>query len=53
MATDIPPHNLREVINACIHLLDEPKATIEQICEFIQGPDFPTHAEIITPRATS
>ena len=50
MATDIPPHNLREVISACIRLLDEPKATLEQICEHIQGPDFPTEAEIITPR---
>lgn len=50
MATDIPPHNLREVVNACIQLLDEPKATLEQICQHIQGPDFPTHAEIITPK---
>jgi topoisomerase IV subunit A len=50
MATDIPPHNLREVVSACIHLLDEPKATIEELCEHIQGPDFPTEAEIITPR---
>ncbi len=51
MATDIPPHNLREVASACIRLLDEPKATIEQLCEHIQGPDFPTAAEIVTPRA--
>lgn len=51
MATDIPPHNLREVISACIRLLDEPKATLEQLCEHIQGPDFPTEAEIITPRS--
>jgi topoisomerase-4 subunit A len=51
MATDIPPHNLREVANACIYLLDTPKATIEQLCEHIQGPDFPTLAEIITPRS--
>jgi topoisomerase IV subunit A len=50
MATDIPPHNLREVANACIHLLDNPKTTIEELCEIIQGPDFPTEAEIITPR---
>jgi len=50
MATDIPPHNLREVVSACIRLLDEPKCTIEQLCEHIQGPDFPTEAEIITPR---
>jgi topoisomerase IV subunit A len=50
MATDIPPHNLREVASACIRLLDEPKASVEQLCEHIQGPDFPTSAEIITPR---
>ncbi|MCF6210061.1 MAG: DNA topoisomerase IV subunit A [Gammaproteobacteria bacterium] len=51
MATDIPPHNLREVVAACVHLLEEPKATLEDLCEFVQGPDFPTEAEIITPRA--
>lgn len=51
MATDIPPHNLREVVAACVHLLEEPKATLDDLCEFVQGPDFPTEAEIITPRA--
>jgi len=51
MATDVPPHNLREVATACVRLLDEPKATIEQLCEHIQGPDYPTEAEIVTPRA--
>ncbi|EPJ8757712.1 DNA topoisomerase IV subunit A [Pseudomonas putida] len=51
MATDVPPHNLREVASACVRLLDEPKAAIEQLCEHIQGPDYPTEAEIITPRA--
>ena len=51
MATDIPPHNLREVVNACICLLDSPKATLAQVCEHIQGPDFPTKAEIITPKS--
>ena len=51
MATDVPPHNLREVASACVRLLDEPKATVEQLCELIQGPDYPTEAEIITPRA--
>ncbi|MCU9950664.1 DNA topoisomerase IV subunit A [Pseudomonas solani] len=51
MATDVPPHNLREVAAACVQLLDEPKATIEQLCEHIAGPDYPTEAEIITPRA--
>jgi len=50
MATDIPPHNLREVASACVRLLDEPKATVEQICEHIKGPDYPTDAEIITPK---
>ena len=50
MATDIPPHNLREVTAACIHLLDHPSATVKDLCEHIQGPDFPTEAEIITPR---
>lgn len=51
MATDVPPHNLSEVASACVRLLDEPKATIEQLCEHIQGPDYPTEAEIVTPRA--
>lgn len=50
MATDVPPHNLREVAAACIRLLDEPEATLEQLCELILGPDFPTEAEIITPK---
>jgi len=50
MATDIPPHNLREVVNACLHLLEQPKATVPELCEFILAPDFPTDAEIITPR---
>ncbi|MEQ5834636.1 DNA topoisomerase IV subunit A [Marinobacter sp. NFXS9] len=50
MATDIPPHNVREVTSACIRLLDAPDTTVEQLCEHIKGPDFPTRAEIITPR---
>ncbi|MBT8139258.1 MAG: DNA topoisomerase IV subunit A [Gammaproteobacteria bacterium] len=50
MATDIPPHNLNEVISACVHLLDKPKATLRDIAEHVQAPDFPTDAEIITPR---
>jgi topoisomerase-4 subunit A len=49
MATDVPPHNMREVVSACIHLLEEPKATVEQLCEHVKGPDYPTDAEIITP----
>ncbi len=50
MATDIPPHNIREVASACIHLLDDPDASIEALCEHVTAPDFPTEAEIITPR---
>ncbi len=50
MATDILPHNLNEVASACIRLLEQPKSTLEGICEHIKGPDFPTEAEIITPR---
>jgi len=50
MSTDIPPHNLREVVSATIRLLDQPKSTVAELCEHIQGPDFPTDAEIITPR---
>jgi len=49
MATDILPHNLREIASACIHLLDNPKATTKELMKFVKGPDFPTHAEIITP----
>jgi len=49
MSTDIPPHNLREVVSACIRLLEQPKATVAELCEHIKGPDFPTNAEIITP----
>ena len=48
MATDIPPHNLREGVNATIHLLDHPDATIDELCSHIQAPDFPTDAEITT-----
>jgi topoisomerase-4 subunit A len=51
MATDIPPHNLREVAEACIHLLDKPKATIKDICKIIKGPDYPSEAELITPKS--
>ncbi|MGB4054891.1 MAG: DNA topoisomerase IV subunit A [Porticoccaceae bacterium] len=48
MATDIPPHNLDEVVSACLHLLDNPKADVSELMEFVKGPDFPTEAEIIT-----
>ncbi|CEG59074.1 DNA topoisomerase IV subunit A [Legionella fallonii] len=50
MASDILPHNLTEVANACVHLLDNPQADLTAIGEYIKGPDFPTRAEIITPR---
>ena len=50
MATDIPPHNLREVAKACIHLLDSPKAKATDIFKIIKGPDYPTEAELITPK---
>ena len=49
MATDIPPHNLREVGAACIRLLERPRSTVEDLFEYVKGPDFPTEAEIITP----
>ena len=48
MATDIPPHNLREVAAACLQLLDQPDSTLEDLFEHIKGPDYPTDAEIIT-----
>jgi topoisomerase-4 subunit A len=51
MATDIPPHNLKEVAAACIHLLDEPDATTRALLKHIKGPDLPTGGEIISPRA--
>ncbi|WP_107850806.1 DNA topoisomerase IV subunit A [Oceanimonas marisflavi] len=51
MATDIPPHNARELASACVHLLDHPKATVTELMEHVAGPDYPTRAEIITPRA--
>jgi topoisomerase-4 subunit A len=51
MATDIPPHNLNEVAGAALLLLDKPKSSVEDLCELVQGPDFPTGAEIVTPRA--
>ena len=50
MATDVPPHNLQEVVKACIKLLDHPKSTVEEICSIILGPDYPTGAEITTSK---
>ena len=49
MATDVPPHNLNEVVSACVRLLDDPDATVRDLCEHVRGPDYPTAAEIITP----
>ncbi len=48
MATDIPPHNLREVASACIHLLESPSATVADLLTHIKGPDYPTAADIIS-----
>ena len=48
MATDVPPHNLNEVVSACVRLLDDPDATVRDLCEHVRGPDYPTRAEIIT-----
>ncbi|WP_034943361.1 DNA topoisomerase IV subunit A [Erwinia oleae] len=50
MATDIPPHNLREVAQAAMKLIDAPKTTLDDLLDIVQGPDYPTEAEIITPR---
>ncbi len=50
MATDIPPHNVREVVSACIRLLDSPELEDEALAECVAGPDYPTHAEIVTPK---
>jgi len=50
MATDIPPHNLREVVAACVHLLDDSDVTVAKLCQHIKGPDFPTGAEIVSAR---
>ncbi len=50
MATDILPHNLNEVVSACIRLLDKPKSNLTDIMDHIKGPDFPTGAEIISSR---
>jgi len=51
MATDIPPHNLREVVQACVHLLEFPDATVADLCGYVTGPDFPSGGEIISTQA--
>lgn len=50
MATDIPPHNLREIVDACIYLIDNSAATTYDLLGFVKGPDYPTDAELVTPR---
>ncbi|WP_340568133.1 DNA topoisomerase IV subunit A [Stenotrophomonas sp. G106K1] len=49
MATDVPPHNLNEIVSALLHLLDDPEASVRDLCEHVKGPDYPSNAEIITP----
>ncbi len=51
MATDIPPHNVREIADATIHLIDNPKSELADVMQFVKGPDYPTEAEIISPQA--
>ena len=51
MATDIPPHNLKEIASACIRLLDDPEASLKDLLKLVQGPDLPTGGEIVTPKA--
>ena len=51
MATDVPPHNLREVAAACVRLIDEPDISVRKLCQHIKGPDLPTGAEITSPRS--
>lgn len=51
MATDVPPHNLREIAAACIKLIDTPDASLDDLMDIVPGPDYPTEAEIITPRS--
>ncbi|EEX39036.1 MULTISPECIES: DNA topoisomerase IV subunit A [Vibrio] len=50
MATDIPPHNVREVADATIHLIDNPQAGLSDLMQYVKGPDYPTEAEIISPQ---
>jgi len=51
MSTDVPPHNLREVASALVHLIDNPKATVPALMKHIKGPDFPTGGELVSPQA--
>lgn len=49
MATDVPPHNVREIADACVHLIEQPKSEVADLLPIVKGPDYPTDAEIITP----
>jgi topoisomerase-4 subunit A len=51
LSTDVPPHNLNEVVSALVHLIDNPKATVAALMKHIKGPDFPTGGELVSPRA--
>lgn len=51
MATDIPPHNLHELASACILLLENPQASLAEVLNIVVAPDYPTEAEIITPKS--
>ncbi|MEX0709304.1 MAG: DNA topoisomerase IV subunit A [Woeseia sp.] len=50
LSTDVPPHNLREVASACVHLIDNPDATVAQLMKHIKGPDFPSAGELVSPK---
>ncbi len=52
VATNIPPHNLREVVDAAVHLIDQPEATTRELMEILQGPDFPTGGQLLEDRET-
>src|SRR5207253_5460244 len=52
LATNIPPHNLGEVVRACVHLIGDPNATTAQLMERVKGPDFPLGGKIVTDRTT-
>ncbi|MDH3978189.1 MAG: DNA topoisomerase IV subunit A [Gammaproteobacteria bacterium] len=51
MSTDVPPHNIKEVVSALVRLLEEPNTTLSGLCKHIKGPDYPTGGEIITPKS--
>ncbi|PIE46509.1 MAG: DNA topoisomerase IV subunit A, partial [Gammaproteobacteria bacterium] len=50
MSTDIPPHNIRDVVAACLAVIDNPELTASELAGIIQGPDYPTYGELITPK---